>query len=288
MPLCILTWNLWWRHGPWQARQNAILHVLQHTKPDVCCLQEVWSDPGGNLGQLLANELGLHCSFFPAADPIFYQRRLGSSDIGIGNAILSRWPIVRFDSEVLTAADQEDECRLVAFAEVSPPRGLLPVFTTHLNSGLTDSAIRVAQVRQIAAFMSRHTSQALPPILAGDFNCEPDADEIRTIVGRSKPPQPGFGLRDAWRLAPGNHAGATWSRHNPYVARTPQLPESRIDYVFIGYPRESTDIEVLSCGLVGTAAIQGTWPSDHFGVCVNGSIRTPDEITTKPPCGMSG
>lgn len=214
--------------------------------------------------------------FFPTADPTFYQHRLGNTDIGIGNAILSKWPIARWESEALTAADSKDEGRLIAWAEIATPRGLLPVFTTHLNSGLTDSAIRVAQIGQIAAFMARHVSPDLPPILAGDFNCEPEADEIRMIVGRSKPPQPGFGLRDAWRLAP-TSAGATWSRCNPYIARTPQLPESRIDYVFIGYPKQSADLEVSSCDLVGTAPVEGVWPSDHFGVSVNGSIRTLEE-----------
>jgi endonuclease/exonuclease/phosphatase family metal-dependent hydrolase len=282
MDLSILTWNVWWRFDAWQARLKAILHVLQHTQPDVCCLQEVWSDSGGNLAQLLANDLGLQCEFFPTAAPTLYQRRLGNTDIGIGNAILSRWPIARSESEALVTADHEDEGRLIALAEIATPRGLLPVFTTHLNSGLTDSAVRVAQVGQIAAFMSQHASDDLPPILAGDFNCEPDADEIRTIVGRSKPPQPGFGLRDAWRLASGD-AGATWSRHNPYVARTPQLPDSRIDYVFIGYPRQSTDLEISSCGLVGTVPVEGIWPSDHYGVSVNGYIRTLDETAAGAP-----
>lgn len=254
--------------------------MLRHTEPDVCCLQEVWSDSGSNQAQFLANELGLQCAFFPAADPSFYQRRLGNSDIGIGNAILSRWPIVRMESAALITAKHEAEGRLIAFAEIATPRGLLPVFTTHLNSGLIDSAVRVAQVGQIAAFMSRHLSPSLPPVLAGDFNCEPDADEIRTIVGRTKPPQPGFGLRDAWRLVPSNDVGATWSRRNPYVARTPQLPDSRIDYIFIGYPRQSADLEVSSCGLVGTSPVEGVWPSDHFGVCINGSLRTSDGATS--------
>ena len=276
MNLHILTWNVWWRHGPWQERQNAILNVLRHAEPDVCCLQEVWSDSDNNLAQFIANQLGLHCAFFPTTNPAFYQRQLVCPGIGVGNAILSRWPLARLESEALIPGNHEDEGRLIAFAETATPFGLLPVFTTHLNSGLTDSAIRVVQVAQIAAFMSRHPSQGLPPILAGDFNCEPDADEIRTIVGRSKPPQPGFGMRDAWRLARAD-AGATWSRQNPYVARTPQLPDSRIDYVFIGYPRQSADLEILTCGLVGTSPVEGIWPSDHFGVSVNGSVRGLDE-----------
>jgi endonuclease/exonuclease/phosphatase family metal-dependent hydrolase len=272
-PICVATWNVWWRHGPWHLRQDAILHELRRTNPDLCCLQEVWSESGTNLAQLLADDLGLACVFYPSADPTFYQDRLRSSDIGVGNAILSRWPIVRRASELLDAGDRKSEGRLVAFAEVETPEGALPVFTTQLNSGLTDSSIRVAQVHQVAAFMSSRAAQTLPPILAGDFNCEPDADEIRMITGRCKPPQTGFGLRDAWRLTRRNGSGATWSRRNPYVQRTPQLPDSRIDYVFVGYPWGTSDIRIDSSHLLGTAAVRGTWPSDHYGVCVNGFLE---------------
>src|SRR5918993_609980 len=66
-PICVATWNLWWRHGPWQLRQDAILHELRRTNPDLCCLQEVWSESGTNLAQLLADDLGLECVFYPSA-----------------------------------------------------------------------------------------------------------------------------------------------------------------------------------------------------------------------------
>jgi hypothetical protein len=34
----IVTWNLWWRHGPWQQRRDAIAAVLADLAPDVCGL----------------------------------------------------------------------------------------------------------------------------------------------------------------------------------------------------------------------------------------------------------
>ena len=123
MKLHIVTWNVWWRYGPWQERQNAILQVLLLAEPDVCCLQEVWSDSGNNLAQFIANELGLHCAFFPTTDPSFYQRKLGCADIGVGNAILSRWPFARLESEALIPGDHEDEGRLIGFAEIATPNG---------------------------------------------------------------------------------------------------------------------------------------------------------------------
>lgn len=274
MQLRILTWNLWWRFGDWEARQRAIRSVLQKHNADVCCFQEVWSIADTSAAHLLAKDLGLHCVFFPSAHPEYYRSRTACTNIGIGNAMLSRSPIVRSSSETLTCGDAGDEGRLVSVAEIETQGGPLSVFTTHLNSGLTDSAVRVLQVSQVAAFVRTYASPGLPPVLAGDFNCEPDADEIRMITGRSKPPQHGFGLRDAWRLVR-EDAGATWSRKNAYVALTPQLPDSRIDYVFIGYPQGDRDLAVRSCDLVGDAPVDGIWPSDHFGVQVDCSIVIP-------------
>ena len=36
----VVTWNLWWRFGPWQERQPAIARSLVELKPDIVCLQE--------------------------------------------------------------------------------------------------------------------------------------------------------------------------------------------------------------------------------------------------------
>ena len=37
----ILSWNLWWRYGPWEQRREAIAATLAEIGPDVCGLQEV-------------------------------------------------------------------------------------------------------------------------------------------------------------------------------------------------------------------------------------------------------
>ena len=54
----VVTWNLWWRFGPWAERQKAIVAVLRELRPDVVGLQEVWADrrSGENLAAWLAAE----------------------------------------------------------------------------------------------------------------------------------------------------------------------------------------------------------------------------------------
>src|SRR5438876_587895 len=54
----VLTWNLWWRFADWSDRRKAIREVLAETGPDLCGLQEVWSDREENLaGWLVGGDL---------------------------------------------------------------------------------------------------------------------------------------------------------------------------------------------------------------------------------------
>src|SRR5262245_18084842 len=45
--LRVMTWNLWWRFGPCQARQEGIFETLARVHADVVCLQEVWETREG-------------------------------------------------------------------------------------------------------------------------------------------------------------------------------------------------------------------------------------------------
>ncbi len=60
-----MSWNLWWRYGPWEQRQQAIAATLAEVQPDLCGFQEVWGGPGENvpgenLAIDLAGQLGMH------------------------------------------------------------------------------------------------------------------------------------------------------------------------------------------------------------------------------------
>ena len=95
MTLRVMTWNLWWRFGPWEERQRAIVETVRSTIPDVLCLQEVWADAGGaGMAEVLCDELGYQAV---SSTPI------GRSDIGFTNAVLSRWPARLLTDEALPA-----------------------------------------------------------------------------------------------------------------------------------------------------------------------------------------
>ena len=261
-----LTWNLWWRFGPWEQRHSAIATVLQDLAPDVCGLQEVWSVPAEDSGATLARELGMHLAWAPSPRQEWWQRRIGDPDVEIGNALLSRWPIVEQSVLHLPAGADADEGRTALHAMIEAPGGRLPFFTTQLNSAVDQSSLRCEQVRSLARFVSERADAEYPPVVTGDFNAEPDSDEMRLLCGhKTAPAVPGLVLVDAWRYADPRDPGWSWDPRNPYVRKTLE-PGARIDYVLVGVPGSSGRGHVRSVGLIGDEPVDGIWPSDHAGV----------------------
>ncbi|MGH9024540.1 MAG: endonuclease/exonuclease/phosphatase family protein [Acidimicrobiia bacterium] len=255
--LRVLTWNLWWRFGPWEARQPAILATLRRVDADVVALQETWDDATSSQVRDLAEALGYHHAF-------------GTGFAGFpetfGNAVLSRWPIGNTETRPLEAVEGLDELRVVLRAEIDGPRGPFDVYSTHTNWRLDQSHVRQRQVRGICELVKeRQDELTLPPILCGDFNADPDADEIRLLTGKAAIPVPKLVFIDAWQAA-GDGPGFTWSNVNPFAAEGLE-PDRRLDYVFVGYPRPGGAGHVVSARIEGVDAFDGINPSDHYAMC---------------------
>jgi endonuclease/exonuclease/phosphatase family metal-dependent hydrolase len=259
----VLTWNLWWRYGPWRERWKAIAEVLAQVAPDVCGLQEVWGTPQENLAADLAARLGMQWCWTELPLPYPHPEH---GVISTGNAVLSRWPIVEQAELPLPTPDLRDEHRAALYTGIDTPGGRLPLFTTHLTYRPGGSAVRVAQVRTLAAFVAeRGMSGDYPPAVTGDLNADPDADELRLLGGLlTAPAVPELVLLDAWRYADPNDPGFTWDRRNPYQAES-VIPDSRLDYVLVGLRHEGRG-RVRYVQLAGTEPVDGVWPSDHFAV----------------------
>ena len=263
----VVTWNLWWRFGPWEVRQKAILDVLRELRPDVVGLQEVWAAGGENLAEWLAGELGLHWTWAPSHAPERWQRRIGDSGVDIGNAVLSRWPVVAREVLPLPAPAELDDGRLALYARLAAPSHEIPFFTTHLTSPLHASDVRCRQVTALAEFVARHHGDTpFPPVVTGDFNAWPDSDEIRLFGGyRTAPAVPRQVLFDAWDYADPAAPSATWLADNPYVAPS-GWPNVRIDYVHVGRPGPGGLGRVRAVRRAGDGPVDGVWPSDHAAV----------------------
>jgi endonuclease/exonuclease/phosphatase family metal-dependent hydrolase len=254
------TWNLWWRFGAWERRCRTIARVLELVDADVLGLQEVWSTERENQAEALAAQLGMHFVWAPSPSPERWQERIGDGTVAVGTAILSRWPLVDHDVRALQGADMP-----ALHAVVDTPTGRLPVFTVHLDSAPGASSLRCRQVAALAAFVAEKGDGDLPAVITGDFNAEPDSDEIRLLEGhKTAPAVPGQVFVDAWRFADAGSPDATWDSCNPHAAAL-GFPDSRIDYVFVGMPASGRG-RVLGVRRFGAAPVDGVWASDHFGV----------------------
>jgi endonuclease/exonuclease/phosphatase family metal-dependent hydrolase len=265
----VMTWNLWWRFGPWARRRQAILTALHAWQPDAVGLQEVWARGEENLAGWLADRLGMHWTWAASPTPERWQNRLGDPTVAIGNAVLSRWPILDQAVALLPSAAGDTDGRLALHARLDAPVAEMSFFTTQLTSPLHAAAIRRAQVVELAEFVAAHSSGTpFPAVVTGDFNAWPDSDEIRLLGGyKTAPAVAGQVLFDAWEYADPAAPSATWIPHNPFVPSSD--PAVRVDYVFVGPPGPGGLGHVRSVQRVGDGPVDGVWPSDHAAVAAD-------------------
>lgn len=255
----VATLNIWNRFGPWEERLVAIRAGVGALAPDIVGLQEVLrldQGEGDGLDQAaaIADGFGYHVAYACAKGERW------------GNAALSRWPVARSHAFDLPRAGT-GERRTLLFAEIKAPFGPIPFFVTHLNWKFEEGHVREVQVREIALHIeSLAPADAYPAILVGDFNAEPDADEIRflrglTSLGGSRRVY----FQDAFALAGDGSPGSTFARRNPFAAALRE-PDRRIDYIFVRGRDERLRGEPLEARVCFDEAVGGAFASDHLGV----------------------
>jgi endonuclease/exonuclease/phosphatase family metal-dependent hydrolase len=251
-----MTLNIW-NVGHWRARREEVVAWVRHVDPDVLCLQEVVQlRDGRNQAQWLAEQTGRHWVGAPGID--FHD---GGG--WFGNAVLSRAPIDAHTVTALPALDANSEERVLLHARTDG----LDVFCTHLNWQYDHGYIREAQVLKVVETVEQHAdaTSALPPILCGDFNANPDSNEIRFLCGLATLGGRSTYFQDAWRVAGGAGPGFTWDNRNSFAALEHE-PDGRIDYVFVGWRRDGGAGRVESARVVCDRSLTGAFASDHFGV----------------------
>jgi endonuclease/exonuclease/phosphatase family metal-dependent hydrolase len=262
--LTCVTLNIWNRFGPWDERLPRLQDGLRALDPDIVGLQEVLVLEDGSFDQ---------SALVARGGPLRHVAwgKCSKNAHPVGNAILSRFPIK--DSASFDLDDGgTNEHRVLVYALLDTPHGEVPVFVTHLNWKLDEGHIRVLQVKEVAAIVAiKAPKTGFPPILMGDFNAEPDSDEMRYLRGLT-----GLGERcvyfadcfAATRGAPGSSQdphGYTFARDNQFALLCRE-PNRRIDYVFVGGPDDRGRGEPLASSLCMNQATDGMHPSDHYGV----------------------
>lgn len=264
MTLSVLSLNLWHDSGPWEERQKLIRQWIDRLDPDLIGFQEALVGQDLDQVETLLAGRDYHIEFVRASP--FWRE---DSDLSFGNAIASRWPIAQCHE--LKLPDRGDgETRAALTAQIDAPFGRVSFTTTHLNWKLHQSDTRCRQVVALVDHVLRlRPREGFPPIVAGDFNAEPDSDEIRFMRGGHSIGDRSVYFNDAWRVAGDSSResaqGDTWCNRNVY-ARQAFEHDKRIDYIFTGYPQADGRGQLTRCEVVCNEEQGGAWPSDHFGV----------------------
>ncbi|MCE9597593.1 MAG: endonuclease/exonuclease/phosphatase family protein, partial [Spirochaetia bacterium] len=130
-----------------------------------------------------------------------------------------------------------------------------------------NAAVRLMEASRSIAFIDKQTQG--PFILTGDFNAQPDTEEIEFLKKT--------GLRDAF-AEKNPRGGATWDyKHNQhhqafYSDYDPNLylrlnytrlkQPHRLDYIFY----KGKGLKLNSCKIVMKEKVNGIQASDHFGL----------------------
>ena len=165
-------------------------------------------------------------------------------------ALIAAGPILTSRSVRLSEGRIGLSARLAAMPQV-------PVTVTHLAANRSNQADRVLE---LAALLPWAASQG-PGVLMGDFNAEPDAEELRPVLAR---------YRDAWaEAAAAGRAGGVPSGATRFGRRA-----SRIDYILYEPPM---DLRLDSVQVVDVSAQSASGEvSDHHPVVATFRRRTPE------------
>ena len=256
----IVTLNIWNRQGPWPERLPLIIEGLRALDADAISLQEVLALAGATQAHEIAGALGMNVHYAPAWD-------IGGG-LTFGNAILSPHPLT--DTRCLPLPTPSGvETRSAAFARIECAHGPMPFFATHLTYQQHLGHVRCTQVRALADHVAQLAPiDGPPPVLAGDFNADPDSDEMRFLRGLTALGGESVYFADAWLATGCEGPGYTYDRRNPYANRSRE-PSRRIDYVYVRGPDRHLRGEPLTAQLVMDQPTGGIWASDHHGVAAS-------------------
>lgn len=268
----------------WDERRYEVVAWLEHLEPDVVCLQEIWED------ERTANSAGWIAEHVAGVD---WHWRFGGAPFGpavwpepslrFGSAVLSRWPIDDATYHRLPVLEADDPfVAAVPWELLHVKTAGLDVFACHLAAAPRHADHRRLQVLAIDELVTAARAgldatpppgqrrDAMPPILCGDFNAEPDADEIRFLCSLAVLDGRTAFYQDAWRVA-GDGAGYTQDWRSNEIAASLNVHRKRIDYVFVGDPflRRGGAGRVLDARLAFHEPRTGLLASDHAGLVVD-------------------
>jgi endonuclease/exonuclease/phosphatase family metal-dependent hydrolase len=257
----VMTWNIWWRFGPrWEDRQPGILATIEHFRPDVVALQEVWSTSDTTQAHELAKALRMRAVF---ASPSYPPAPTDSNHpdhagVGLGIAVLSRWPVIDNDCVAMPARHRSWDPVALA-VRVDHPTGPLPIFAACLDYAVPYTDDRIAQAQLLADLgTDPRFDGPCPVVVMGDMNAAVESPVLRPVRDV---------LDDAWIGGGGALDAVTLPSTHPSapLEAGPQMVDQRIDHIFFRPGREDQHVVIEGVHIAGEP-VDGVCPSDHRAV----------------------
>ena len=194
-----------------------IREALRASAADLVFLQEV----GGDDAELDEEELQLEAHYEMLADQVWPQYAYGRNAVGggghQGNALLSKYPILRWDNVDVSVGRAERRGLLHCVVELPAAREPLHAVCVHL--GLRESHRR-RQVERLLQLVADTVPPDAPLVIAGDFNDWRGHTHRRLLAG--------FKLDEVFATARGAPA-------RTFPAFWPLLPLDRIYVRHVGH-----------------------------------------------------
>ena len=197
---------------------SPVKDVVRALDPDIVALQEASAGWGrGNVAARVAADLGFHYVFAPATPrvlPVLGRLATWVMNFSEGSAVLSRFPIARYEVTDLPRCVKFLDPRIMLQAEVDAPWGRVGIVSAH-------TARADCQLERIVDVVQAWPADR-PAVVMGDFNTGEAAPGLG-VFSRA-------GMIDAFRAANPDGDGATTWQNVVGPARTARR---RVDYVFL-------------------------------------------------------
>jgi endonuclease/exonuclease/phosphatase family metal-dependent hydrolase len=207
MRVRVLTMNV--QNDDGGARRVAVINEeIRRWEPDLVALQEVLRPPSRAAAAALLAETSLTVTH--QADVLNFA--MPFEDRYGGTAVATRWP-----HRIVELLDQRGEealdvpwSTLAAVVDI-PDLGELLFIATTMSWRLEAEATRERQALAVTDLDARHR-RALPSIIAGDLNADPDAASIRYLRGLQSLQGRSVLYHDTWSIAHPGQAGSPGMR----------------------------------------------------------------------------
>jgi endonuclease/exonuclease/phosphatase family metal-dependent hydrolase len=243
----VLHWNLHHGNDPYNRwafpRQ---MEVIYKANADVISLNEVekFNSSYGDIDQ--AAEIVKYLKAKTGKAWYHYMRVGSGSSTGIGNAVISRFPITS------TSHCQLSGSRNAVQMGVTVNGRTLNLWSTHL--AVESGSYRRAEAKALVACMNNFSQQR---VVAGDFNAQAGSTELDVMTED---------YVDMWAKAKSMRATGNYSGNCDGCTRN-----SRIDYMFAS--KEATHLVLKSAQIMDTRNAGGTMASDHKPMLVTYTVK---------------